>query len=92
MSALVRISESAKRGWSNVLVDSVYAEDFRRKLRSLLLETTPIQDSSFSTLEIVSSADGRKQVRTESFDKTFDVQATLRGLDPVVRQWAAALK
>lgn len=91
MSAVVRISESAKRGWSNVLVDSVYAEDLRRRLRSFMIETTPIQDSSFSALEIVSAADGRKQVRMESFDKTFDVQATLRGLDPVVRQWAATL-
>ena len=91
MSTLVRISESVQAGWSHVLIDTAFAADLHRKLRSLHVGVTPIQDNTIRSLEVVASADGRKQVVTEMLDRAFEVQATPHSLEPVLRQWAATL-
>jgi hypothetical protein len=45
-----------------ILMDAAHVESLHRKLRSLQLGVTPIQDTVVRTIEVVASADGRKRV------------------------------
>lgn len=91
MSTLVRISASAHKGWANILIDEAYAENLHRKMRSLQVAVTPIQDAVIRTVEVIASADGRKHVITETLNRVFEVQATPQSLEPVLRHWTATL-
>jgi hypothetical protein len=91
MSTLVRISASATKGWANVLIDSAYAESFYRKIRSLQLGTTPLQEVDFRAMKVVEGADGKKRVVTETVDRVFEVQATLQSLESPLSRWAVML-
>lgn len=87
MSTLLRITPTATNGWALIVVEWTHAESLQRHIRTLRLETTPIQEMEVLGVRVDRDEKGKPIFVGETMNRSFSVQTSPKALLPIVKEW-----